>query len=164
VGRFRSVALLLGLLLVSACGAEKEAVLPSVGDGIAARPSEAEIVMWRGISGNPPIFDVVATTRAAEKFTVVAGMSADTDIRPMLFDEPAWSPDGETIALTADLREESEEGFFPDTDIYVVNADGTTFGGLLMTASRVRRSGRQMAKRSPMRAALRWRSRKRSRI
>jgi Tol biopolymer transport system component len=116
---------LLGLLLASACGTEKQAALPSVGDGIAPRPSEAGLVMWRGVAGNSPTFDIVVTGKAAQKLTVVVGMSAHTKGRPRLFDEPAWSPDGEGIAFTADLTEADEKGFFHRTDIYVVNADGS---------------------------------------
>jgi Tol biopolymer transport system component len=73
----------------------------------------------------PPVFDLVAARGDRSELTVVAGMSAGQQVRPRLFDEPAWSPDGRTIAFTADLSEPYGQGGFPKTDVFLVSADGT---------------------------------------
>ena len=112
--------------LLSACSSEDEPELPRAGSRMGA-PGQAEIdlVMCRGVTGNPPVFDLVAANADGGELEPVAGMSTPEPVRACRFDRPAWSPNGKAIAFTVDRSEPYGQGGFPKTDIYVVRADGT---------------------------------------
>ena len=113
--------------LLSACSSEDDADVPRTGTRVNS-PEEADVhlLMWRGIAGNPPVFDLVAARLDGAELEPVAGMSTSDPIRPRLFDDPAWSPDGTAIAFTVDRSEPYGRGGFPKTDVYVVKADGSS--------------------------------------
>lgn len=128
-----------GLVLAAACGPKDDAELPQVGSrSDTPREADVDLVMWRGVAGNPPVFDLVVSKADGRALKALAGMSTADPVRPRLFDEPAWSPEGDAVAFTVDRSEPYGEGGFPETDIYVVTADG-------IRLRRLTRDGRSMS-------------------
>jgi Tol biopolymer transport system component len=117
---------LAGTLFLAACSSEDDPEAPPAGSPLSA-PGEADValVMWRGVAGNPPVFDLVVAKADGSELEPLAGMSTPDPVRPRLFDQPAWSPDGTSVAFTVDRSKPYGRGGFPKTDVYVVRADGT---------------------------------------
>lgn len=113
-------------LLLPACSSEGDADLPRAGNPITT-PGETgvDLLMWRGITGNPPVFDLVAAKADESGLEPIVGMSTVARVRPRLFDRPTWSPDGKAIAFTVDRSKPYGRGGFTRTDIYVVGRDGS---------------------------------------
>lgn len=112
-GNLTRLIVVLGVIAAVGCSAGDEGESP------------LQLVMWRGVVGNPPQFDLVLANADGSNLQVVTGTSVPGGVRPRLFDDPAWSPDGRTIAFTADLSKPYGRGGFPKTDIYLVRADGS---------------------------------------
>jgi Tol biopolymer transport system component len=84
------------------------------------------MVMWRGRTGTATSpkarYDIVAidaTSRRPRVLTPQLGGRPE----PLLFDRPAWSPDGRHIAFTIELDGDPAAPY--RTDVYVMNADGS---------------------------------------
>jgi Tol biopolymer transport system component len=126
----RAAAVLLlftaGLGPSAGCGGGGDLSLPT-----SSAPTEAgssagsPLLVWRGRTGDSPTFDLVLLGLDEQEPQVVVGSATPGGVRPRLFDRPAWSPDGDRIAFTADLSEPYGQGGFPKTDIFTVAPDGS---------------------------------------
>jgi dipeptidyl aminopeptidase/acylaminoacyl peptidase len=83
------------------------------------------LLLWRGRTGNPPRFDLALLGMDGRELQVVVSSATPGGVRPRLFDTPAWSPDGDRIAFTADLSEAYGQGGFPKKDVFTVAVDGS---------------------------------------
>ncbi len=115
-----------GLVFLSACSSDDDPELPDAATRISARgEANVDLVMWRGVGGSPPVFDLVVSEADGSQLKPLIGMSTAAAVRPRLFDRPAWSPDGTAVAFTVDRSEPYGRGGLPKTDLYVVKVDGT---------------------------------------
>jgi Tol biopolymer transport system component len=95
--------------------------LPPVGAGAAA-PEGPRLAFVR-FSERPAKLELITSDSSGLNRQAIAGGSRRTRPLPILFDAPAWSPDGGMIAFAAWPRRISLEGDLP-TKIYMAAADG----------------------------------------
>ena len=84
------------------------------------------MVMWRATIGTPANprthYDIVVIDAKHGRPRVLTP-PLDGAARPLLFDRPAWSPDGRLIAFTVELDGDPAAPY--RTDIYLMDADGS---------------------------------------
>src|SRR5918995_318855 len=125
IGRRVAVPCAVIAVALAACGGDDQTSAPPPHVAVPARPQET-MVMWRGRTGTATSpkarYDIVAidaTSRRPRVLTPQLGGRPE----PLLFDRPAWSPDGRHIAFTIELDGDPAAPY--RTDVYVMNADGS---------------------------------------
>ncbi len=84
--------------------------------------SEARLLVFRGVVGNPPVFDLVLVRAdGGHQRTVVGDSIEESGVKPALFGGGSWPPTAERIAFAA---VSDQRGF--ETDIYTTAADGSS--------------------------------------
>jgi Tol biopolymer transport system component len=97
---------------------------------IATVRDRTELVLFRVQPNVPgPAYDLVSFTPPTQRFRVVAGDSKSKTLRPDLFAQAAWSPDGRRLAFTGVTGRKWAGGnaasFEAPRDVYVMKADGS---------------------------------------
>src|SRR5215218_6479757 len=92
-------------VVLSACSGDDQAPSPQPQSAGRAAAREA-MVMWRATIGTPANprthYDIVVIDAKHGRPRVLTP-PLDGAARPLLFDRPAWSPDGRLIAFTVEL-------------------------------------------------------------
>ena len=108
-----SVALLMGVLTACGSGSDSSAELPSSG-----------ILVSSNQTGNWEVFILNPASSIVNQVTREAGYRPDLDAEVLGLDfEPAWSPDGQQIALVTDRRAAQE--------LFIVGRDGSVIERLV---------------------------------
>lgn len=101
--------------------------LPACGNVTGTNPqqeppvSEAQLLLFRGVVGNPPRFDLVVVNADGGGERPLLGDSVEgSEVKPALFGGGSWSPGAERVAFAAVF---DERGF--ETDIYTAAADSS---------------------------------------
>lgn len=93
--------------------------------------SEAQVLLFRGVVGNPPRFDLVIVDADGGGQRPLLGDSVEgSEVKPALFGGGSWSPGAERFAFSAVF---DERGF--ETDIYTAAADGSGLSRLTRDGS-----------------------------
>jgi hypothetical protein len=122
-----------GVALLFALGGRGDNGGVSVGDPLPAPArSGYELALARAVTGNPPRREIIVVDAEGTRARVVAGGGA------LFGSRPAWSPDGEKLALTAVTGRTGDEDEEELSDVLIVDADGSN-------RRRLTRSGRAAA-------------------
>lgn len=133
----------LALALLAACGASTGAVGPLTKATRSLQASSGnELAVWRSVTGNPPVSDLLLTGADGELLRPLVGGSTQSSVTRCeagLGSDSSWSPDGRWLAFAATVRKgtpipKGTQG----CDIYLVTADGTQLRRLTHTNSAVK--------------------------
>ena len=130
------IAVALGCLALlgaaTGCGKDDPSETAAARGAFGSTEAGGALALWRTVYARGPRYDIVAVNADGTGLRVITGESVRRGVRPQLFGQVSWSPDGSKIAFAADLGTEPA-GFPIEYDIYTVNADGSGLRRLTKT-------------------------------
>lgn len=128
------------LALLAACGASTGTAghLIKATRSLQASSGSGQLIVWRSVTGNPPVRDLLLTTAKGDLLRPLVGGSTQSSVTPCGSDS-SWSPDGRRLAFAGTVPKgtpipKGTQG----CDIYLVAADGTGLRRLTHTNSAVK--------------------------